>query len=379
MKIIILIQCTNLGGMEHNMLLLIDEIKKMNVEVEVVSINPIGKLGELLEARGIQCEGSSYLGPWGVFSILKLHRILASKTADGLLMIGHNLMGELALGKLWKKHRVLSIHFHHKGVKSPLGWRLIYGIAVMKFRAIVFVSKYIMDEAISISSFLAKLSIMVSTPVHAQIPFSDHVKIDARRTLGISENNIVVGNAGWLITRKRWDVYLAVAAEVLKSDPQIRFLIAGDGPERANLEKQARDLGIADMIIWIGWQSKLLPFYQAIDILLFNSDWDAQARTPLEAMSYGIPLVSSILAGGTQEVIYNDSMGYLIDQHDVGKLSAIILKLAHDPELRKLVGENERRRISEYGSPKVHAIKVLASMRFYPKNNECTEWTLDYE
>lgn len=379
MKIIILIQCTNLGGMEHNMLLLIDEIKKMNVEVEVVSINPIGKLGELLEARGIQCEGSSYLGPWGFFSILKLHRILASKTADGLLMIGHNLMGELALGKLWKKHRVLSIHFHHKGVKSPLGWRLIYGIAVMKFRAIVFVSKYIMDEAISISPFLAKLSIMVSTPVHAQIPFSDHVKIDARRTLGISENNIVVGNAGWLITRKRWDVYLAVAAEVLKSDPQIRFLIAGDGPERANLEKQARDLGIADMIIWIGWQSKLLPFYQAIDILLFNSDWDAQARTPLEAMSYGIPLVSSILAGGTQEVIYNDSMGYLIDQHDVGKLSAIILKLAHDPELRKLVGENERRRISEYGSPKVHAIKVLASMRFYPKNNECTEWTLDYE
>ena len=379
MKIIILIQCTNLGGMEHNMLLLIDEIKKMNVEVEVVSINPIGKLGELLEARGIQCEGSSYLGPWGVFSILKLHRILASKTADGLLMIGHNLMGELALGKLWKKHRVLSIHFHHKGVKSPLGWRLIYGIAVMKFRAIVFVSKYIMDEAISISSFLAKLSIMVSTPVHAQIPFSDHVKIDARRTLGISENNIVVGNAGWLITRKRWDVYLAVAAEVLKSDPQIRFLIAGDGPERANLEKQARDLGIADMIIWIGWQSKLLPFYQAIDILLFNSDWDAQARTPLEAMSYGIPLVSSILAGGTQEVIYNDSMGYLIDQHDVGKLSAIILKLAHDPELRKLVGENERTRISEYGSPKVHAIKVLASMRFYPKNNECTEWTLGYE
>lgn len=118
MKVLILIQCTNLGGMEHNMLLFIDEIIKMNVAVEVVSINEIGKLDKLLEERNIPFEGSTYLGPWGVFSIFKLHRILARKKASGFLMIGHNMMGQLALGNLWRQHRVLSIHFHHKGVKS---------------------------------------------------------------------------------------------------------------------------------------------------------------------------------------------------------------------------------------------------------------------
>jgi len=45
MKILILIQCTNLGGMEHNMLLLLDEFKKMNIDSEVVSIVPVGDLG----------------------------------------------------------------------------------------------------------------------------------------------------------------------------------------------------------------------------------------------------------------------------------------------------------------------------------------------
>lgn len=376
MKIIILIQCTNLGGMEHNMLLLINEIRKMNVEVEVVSINPMGKLSDLLEVRGIPYEGSSYSGPWGFFSIFKLHGILASKNADGLLMIGHNLMGELALGKLWKKYRVLSIHFHHKGVKNPWIWRLIYWVAALKFRAIVFVSEYIMNEAISIAPFLERVSTMVSTPVHAHPPFSKEERIEARGSFGISDNTILVGNAGWLIPRKRWDVFLDVAAEVFKSDPKIKFIIAGDGPERSALQQQARDLGIFDNIFWIGWQTKLLPFYKAIDILLFNSDWDAQARTPLEAMSYGVPLVSSILAGGTREVILDDSMGYLIGRHEIHKLADLILKLASDPRLREVVGENERRRIVNYGSPKTHAIKVLASMGFTPTDEECTSWCL---
>ena len=331
MKIIILIQCTNLGGMEHNMLLLIDEIQKMNFEVEVVSINPIGKLGELLDSKGILNEGSTYSGPWGFCSIFKLHRILARKKADGLLMIGHNLMGEIALGQLWKKHRVLSIHYHHQGVKSPLGWKIVYGIAVLKFRAIVFVSKYIMQEAISIAPFLDGVTTMVSTPVVAHPAFTE-------------------------------------------SDPNIRFIIAGDGPERASLELLTQELGISDKIIWLGWQSTLVPFYQAIDILLFNSDWDAQARTPLEAMSYGVPLVASILSGGTREVVEHEKMGFLIDRHDYSLLSEIILKLARDKKLRQELGECERKRIIEYGSPRLHAVKVLASMGFQPLDDECTRW-----
>ena len=374
MKIIILIQCTNLGGMEHNMLLLIDEIQKMNFEVEVVSINPIGKLGELLDSKGILNEGSTYSGPWGFCSIFKLHRILARKKADGLLMIGHNLMGEIALGQLCKKHRVLSIHYHHQGVKSPLGWKIVYGIAVLKFRAIVFVSKYIMQEAISIAPFLDGVTKMVSTPVVAHPAFTDSERSAARRILDLQENEIVVGNAGWLITRKRWDVFLNVAAEVLKSDPNIRFIIAGDGPERASLELLTQELGISDKIIWLGWHSTLVPFYQAIDILLFNSDWDAQARTPLEAMSYGVPLVASILSGGTREVVEHEKMGFLIDRHDYSLLSEIILKLARDKKLRQELGECERKRIIEYGSPRLHAVKVLASMGFQPLDDECTRW-----
>jgi glycosyltransferase involved in cell wall biosynthesis len=209
---------------------------------------------------------------------------------------------------------------------------------------------------------------MVSTPVHVENPVSDSERSEARKCLGISEDCVVVGNAGWLIQRKRWDVFLDVAQAVLKKEANVRFVIAGDGELRGSLEKKARDAGIFEKIIWMGWQTNLEKFYRTIDILLFNSDWDAQARTPLEAMSRGIPVVASILAGGTQEVIKNGSCSILMDQHDVAKLSESIIMLAGNSDARKSMGQKAVERIAEYGSPSQHAVKVLAAMGF---NSNC--------
>src|SRR5581483_10576503 len=73
------------------------------------------------------------------------------------------------------------------------------------------------------------------------------------------------------------------------------FAIAGDGPERASLESLARETGISKSVRWLGWLKDMTSFYQALDVLQFNSDWDALGLTPVEAMSFGIPVVCSVL------------------------------------------------------------------------------------
>lgn len=376
MKILILIQCTNLGGMEHNMLLLLDEFKNMNIDSEVVSIVPVGDLGKKLEARNIPVSGGSYRGPGGFLSLAELHGILKSKKADALLMIGHNLMGEIAIGNLWRGRRALALHYHHAGVKSRFVWNLIYGIACLQFRRIGFVSDYIMKEAISVAPFLKGKARMISTPVESHDSFPREARDEARRSLGIHEGEFVIGNAGWLIPRKRWDVFLDTSAEVAKKYDRIRLLIAGDGPERELLEARAKELSIFEKIIWMGWQSDLTKFLQSIDLMLFNSDWDAQPRTPLEAMSYAIPVVASIVAGGTREVIANDSVGILIDRHDKGLLASSILKLIHDSELRQSLGNAGLHRIRDYGSPRNHALMTLESLGFRASNKNLNRWEL---
>ena len=344
------------------MLMLIDELRRLDIECEVFSLNPLGDLSALLDKRCIPATGGSYQGKWGMRSLWSTRRQLKNIQADGMIMIGHNLMASLAIGRRWSKHRILAIHYHHRGVMSPWGWCLIYGIGSLQFRAVVFVSEYIMKEAIEIAPFLRSRSLMVSTPVKvfpARLPKN---RLAARQRLGIPVDARVVGNAGWLITRKRWDVFLDVAAHTLRAVPETIFVIAGDGPERAALERKVFALEIGKNMLWLGWQKNLADFYQAIDVLLFNSDWDAQARTPLEAMSHGIPVVASILQGGTKEVISDESMGIFLETHDIERLAEKLVSFIRDPELAAQVGERGRQRIMEYGSPQEHAKLVMKAL-----------------
>lgn len=381
MKVLILIQCTNLGGMERNMLCTVDEFQKLGIAVEVVSIAPVGQLGAVLAERGVFCEGGEYKGPFGLFSLPSLHQRLAAKKADALLMIGHNFMGALAIGNLWRGKRVLSIHYHHQGVMSQGMWWLVYGIAVRKFRELIFVSRYIRDESVAMVPFLKTMPMRVSTPVVLPPLVSSEEKMAARDRLGIPQSAFVVGNAGWLIERKRWDIFLEVAAEVLKNRessmagdnsaalPPERskgaeplFLIAGDGLMREQLASQAERLGIQARIRWLGWQKDLEDFYNSIDLLLFNSDWDAQARTPLETMARGIPVVASVREGGTNEFILDKSMGVLFIDHDVQGLAGAVCDLMANREELLAMGRAARERVRVHGSPEKHARNVLEAL-----------------
>jgi glycosyltransferase involved in cell wall biosynthesis len=220
-----------------------------------------------------------------------------------------------------------------------------------------------MREALEIAPFIQDKSLTIGTLIREREPLSESEKNEAKKTWKIPLDAFVIGNAGWLISRKRWDVFLNVAADVAARVPHARFLIAGDGPERHLLQAQASELGISSRIDWIGWQKNLDSFYKSLDVLLFNSDWDAQPRTPLEAMSYGVPVVASILNGGTQEIIRNDQDGFLMKTHDLGSMADILVRLAEDASYRRILGDQGRLRILEYASPQKYAEVTLRALR----------------
>jgi len=151
------------------------------------------------------------------------------------------------------------------------------------------------------------------------------VYLVAARTLGLPADVPLVGNAGWLIPRKRFDVFLDVAAGVARAMPSAKFAIAGTGPEEERLRARAKTLGIADRVIWLGWVEDMQSFHLSLDTLLFNSDWDAWGNTAVEAMSFEVPVVASVLNGGLQEIIDRPAYGTLLDAHDVPRLTSAVL------------------------------------------------------
>jgi glycosyltransferase involved in cell wall biosynthesis len=343
MHILSVMQCTELGGMEQSALRFMVGLQSRGHSCEVISVNPVGRLKPLLEKQGIAAVGVPFRGKLGWRSHLRLRRTILEgvKRSTALLMTGPTLSGIAALPRRRTMRRVLNVQFHHKGVKAPWAWRVLYRMVSARFDAVTFPSDFTRLEAEELFPPLRSITHTVRNPI-PMWEMTEADRIRSRRELGLCETGPVIGNAGWLIPRKRFDVFLRSAAVIAKSVPDASFVIAGDGDDKPALMALAEELGIGRAVHWLGWQNDLVPFYRALDLLLFNTDWDAFPTTPLEAMAYGVPTVASSAYGGLHETICRPEVGFLTSEHDHNRLAAEAVKLLTDPRARKLVGEQAR-------------------------------------
>jgi glycosyltransferase involved in cell wall biosynthesis len=319
--------------------------------LRVVSTNTVGLLGPLLATYGIPAEGVPFRGRAGWRSHLQLRAAVRRNPADALMMTGPSLTGMLCLSARHRDRQILAVHYHHSGVKHPWSWKSLYTLALTRFSKIVFPSNFIRLEAEALYPALRRISQTVRNPLAIPDLPDSNARRTARDALGLPLNVPVIGNAGWLIPRKRFDVFLRAAARVRSAVPDSIFVIAGDGPERARLMALSEELGVAPAVHWLGWRPDLMSFYRALDVLLFNADWDAFPTTPLEAMGYAIPVVASALNSGLCEAITDPRYGVLLGTHDEPALADAVVALLRDPAAARRLGLTGRARVAELCEP----------------------------
>ena len=346
MHILNIMQCTNLGGTEHATLSLMQGLQERGHSFEVISTHPLGMFNSKLKQNCIPAVGVPYVGKLGWRSHFQFRRAVRSVQADAVIMSGPTITGILALSARPRERRVLAVHFHHTGVNSRWAWQTLYRLAMARFQAITFPSDFVRHEALDILPALEPISHTVYNPLTIPPLASAEAKASARARLGLPLDRPLVGNAGQIIKRKRFDVFLQVAARVLERIPEAMFVIAGDGVARAELEELARKLRISDHIHWVGWQTKMDEFYPALDIMLFNSDWDAMGLSPMEAAACGVPVVASLLHGGLSEIMGNGAAALLIAKHDVEQMAVACVELLENHSLAREKGLFGRERIA---------------------------------
>jgi len=359
MNILNIIQGTSLGGMEQSSLNLMKQMKKSSFNFSVLSLTETGRLKSHLDNIDIPCIGIKYRGVGGFLSYFDYRNAITRINPEAIMMTGSSLVGMLALSNICKDKRVLFVHYHHTGVKSNLVWKLIYFIANRKFKHIFFASNFIMEEAVKIFPKIKEKSTYLANPLVSVNLADSSKRKELRESLGIGDKDIVVGNAGWLIKRKRFDILLRVCGKLKIQNENIKILIAGSGEEKENLMQLAEELQITDDIIWLGWIDDMDNFYQCIDFMIFNSDWDAVGLSPLEAIQHGIPTFASVLNGGLKELLSDKYSFFIQNNHDeqilVKKLQYAIDN--HD-EVKELTLEC-RHHIDTISKPEIIAKKVI--------------------
>ena len=162
-----------------------------------------------------------------------------------------------------------------------------------------------------------------------------------RARWGIGQDEAVVLLARRLV-EKNGVVVFAEAATQLKDLP-VRFVLAGDGPERAKVERILAQGGVLDRSILLGNvpNEQMLDVYRAADLSVLPSFMEATSITGLESMACGLPLVGTRV-GGIPVLIEDGASGTLVEPGDPAALAAAIRELVLQPALRRRMGERAR-------------------------------------
>jgi glycosyltransferase involved in cell wall biosynthesis len=243
----------------------------------------------------------------------------------------------LAAARLTGRKVLLSHHYHHfDNATSRLRWSAFYLAFGAGIDAITYPTEFTRNEALKIAPWLQGKTHVVRNGFDVHYTTEERRLADkraARAELKIPQDALVVGNGGWLIQRKRFDVFLQTAQRVIRQLPDSRFYICGGGPEEPRLRQLASELGIANQVHFVGWVQNMDTYYRAWDVLLFNTDFDALGCTPLEAAAHGCLGVASCVHGGLHEFLQDGQTGFILNRHDPEKLAAGIIRLAREPGL----------------------------------------------
>ncbi|HVY56129.1 MAG TPA: glycosyltransferase family 4 protein [Thermodesulfobacteriota bacterium] len=144
------------------------------------------------------------------------------------------------------------------------------------------------------------------------------------------ENSPVVLTVARLDKQKGHTYLLRAAADV----PGALFVFAGDGPERAGLEKEAQELRLSDRVIFLGQRNDVRELLLGCDLFVLPSLFEGLPLSVMEAMAAGKPVIASNI-GGVNELIRDGETGCLVPPGDTDALSRSINALISDPALSR--------------------------------------------
>ena len=156
----------------------------------------------------------------------------------------------------------------------------------------------------------------------------------ARAAMGVPAERLLVGMAGRMVAGKGHACLIDAMALVAKQGVPATLALAGEGPLRGELAAQARSLGIAEQVLFTGFQPNLAKFMAALDLFVMASTCEeVMPLVIMEAMAAGCPILATDV-GGVREIIEPGRTGLLVPPGNASEMAGSILCLTAAPGLR---------------------------------------------
>ena len=123
-----------------------------------------------------------------------------------------------------------------------------------------------------------------------------------RADIGVRENDIVLGTVARYTDQKGHKYLIAAAPQIVEKFPNVRFVFVGDGPNRADMEKQIQQLGLQDHFLLLGFRDDVVDLLNIFDVFVLPSLYEGLPNVVLEAMACWKPVVATGVDGTVEAV-----------------------------------------------------------------------------
>ncbi len=342
MKVAHIIKATRVSGAERHLLILLPALKASGIEVCLILLEapgrPVDEMADALTAVGIpvwRVPIRRHLDP-GVVG--RIRRVLREFRPD--IVHTHLIHADLygtAAAKLSGVRTVISSRHNDDNFRRLPPVRLLNRALWRVTNGGIAISEAIARFCAEVESAPARKLVTVYYGLPVREADRRNARITLRQELKLPSDAPLVGIVCRLIEQKGVAYGLRAFALAAEKFPEAHLVIAGDGTLRDALEDEARALGIAGKVHFLGWRTDIPELLAALDVLLMPSLWEGFGLVMLEAMAQQLPIIGSRVSA-IPEVIVDGETGLLVPPKDVTALTAALETLLADAALRRHLG-----------------------------------------
>jgi N-acetyl-alpha-D-glucosaminyl L-malate synthase BshA len=174
---------------------------------------------------------------------------------------------------------------------------------------------------------------------------------DFRKHIAPDGEKVLVHTSNFRVVKRVTDAIRIF--EKVQQEVPTRLVLVGDGPDRSECERLCRQLHLCDKVKFLGKQEGLVEILNSSDIFLIPSQSESFGLAALEAMSCGLPVVSSSV-GGLPELVRHNGTGYIAEIGDIDRMAKYTIELLTNQKKYNLFSKNSRdRAVNEFDKSKI--------------------------
>lgn len=293
-------------------------------------------------------------------SLLTASRKVRSLMKDGRFELVHVNEGH-ALSAAWlaRTHRKVPLLISRR-VGFPLGKGYFSRARFRAASRIIANSNWVAEQVADSGTPKGKLTVIYEG-VEIPAPSATPRHVDRMRW-GISEQDRLLGCAGVLLEDKGQEWVIRALAELRAEFPNLKLLLAGEGPDRARLQRMVGELNLQSTVIFAGFVKDVESFYRAIDVFVFPALFEGLGTSLLAAMAHGVPSIT-YFGCALGEIVENGKSGLQVEPRNAEALADAVRKIMTDPPFASAMAVNGRQRIEDKFSADQMVEKTLRLYR----------------